>query len=89
VISGYLKNRGMGTMILVLAVVLWAFGKPHPARQALTLKNRDFVQAARATGESTTRIVFAEIVPNMIAGSRQRSSSSSTSPCSLTRVSNS
>src|SRR4029079_4572139 len=67
VISGYLKNRGMGTMILVLAVVLWAFEARILRAQALTLKNRDFVQAARATGESTTRIVFAEIVPNMIS----------------------
>jgi len=67
VISGYLKNRGMGTMILVLATVLWAFEARILRAQALTLKNRDFVQAARATGESTTRIVFAEIVPNMIS----------------------
>jgi peptide/nickel transport system permease protein len=67
VISGYLKDRGMGTMILVLATVLWAFEARILRAQALTLKNRDFVQAARATGESTTRIVFAEIVPNMIS----------------------
>jgi peptide/nickel transport system permease protein len=67
VISGYLKNRGMGTMILVLATVLWAFEARILRAQALTLKNRDFVQAARSTGESTTRIVFAEIVPNMIS----------------------
>jgi peptide/nickel transport system permease protein len=67
VISGYLKNRGMGTMIVVLALVLWAFEARILRAQALTLKNRDFVQAARATGESTTRVVFAEIVPNMIS----------------------
>ena len=45
VISGYLKNRGMGTMILVLALVLWAFEARILRAQALTLKNRDFVQA--------------------------------------------
>jgi peptide/nickel transport system permease protein len=67
VISGYLKNRGMGTMIVVLALVLWAFEARILRAQALTLKNRDFVQAARATGESTTRVVFAELVPNMIS----------------------
>jgi peptide/nickel transport system permease protein len=35
--------------------------------QALTLKNRDFIQAAKAAGESTPRIVFGELMPNMIS----------------------
>ena len=67
VISGYLKNRGMETMIAVLAVVLWAFEARILRAQALSLKNRDFIQAAKASGESTRRIVFGELVPNMIS----------------------
>jgi peptide/nickel transport system permease protein len=67
VISGYLKNRGMETMIAVLAVVLWAFEARILRAQALLLKNRDFIQAAKAAGESTRRIVFGELVPNMIS----------------------
>src|SRR5262249_3240825 len=41
VVSGYLKNRGMETMIAVLAVVLWAFEARILRGQALQLKNRD------------------------------------------------
>jgi peptide/nickel transport system permease protein len=67
VVSGYLKNRGMGTMIVILAAVLWAFEARILRGQALTLKNRDFVQAAKASGESTPRIVFGELMPNMIS----------------------
>jgi peptide/nickel transport system permease protein len=67
VVSGYLKNRGMGTMIVVLAVVLWAFEARILRGQALSLKNRDFIQAAKVAGESTRRIVFGELVPNMIS----------------------
>ena len=67
VISGYLKDRGMETMIAVLAVVLWAFEARILRAQALSLKNRDFIQAAKASGESTRRIVFGELVPNMIS----------------------
>src|SRR6185437_888538 len=67
VISGYVKNRGMGTMIVVLAVVLWAFEARVLRSQALTLKNRDFVLAAKAAGEPTWRIVFGELMPNMIS----------------------
>jgi peptide/nickel transport system permease protein len=67
VISGFMKNRGMWTMVIVLAAVLWAFEARILRGQALSLKNRDFVLSARATGESTRRIVFAELMPNMIS----------------------
>ena len=67
VISSYLQARGMGVMILVLAAVLWAFEARILRGQALSLKNRDFVLAAKASGESTRRIVFAELMPNMIS----------------------
>jgi peptide/nickel transport system permease protein len=67
VVSGYLKSRGMGTMILVLALVLWAFEARILRGQALLLKSRDFVQAAKVAGESTRRVVFSELMPNMIS----------------------
>ena len=67
VMSGYVKNRGMTTMILVLALVLWAFEARILRGQALQLKNRDFIQAAKAAGEPTWRIVFGELMPNMIS----------------------
>jgi ABC-type dipeptide/oligopeptide/nickel transport system permease subunit len=67
VISAYLGARGMSTMILVLALVLWAFEARILRGQALSLKNRDFVHAAKVSGESTWRIVFGELVPNMIS----------------------
>jgi peptide/nickel transport system permease protein len=58
VISGYLKTRGLMTMILVLGLTLWSFeARIH----------RDFVQAAKVSGESTWRIVFGELMPNMIS----------------------
>jgi peptide/nickel transport system permease protein len=67
VISAYLKSRSMGTMILVLAFTLWAFEARILRGQALSLRNRDFVLAAKVAGESTWRIVFGEIMPNMIS----------------------
>jgi peptide/nickel transport system permease protein len=67
VISAYLQSRNMSTMIFVLAFTLWAFEARILRGQALSLKNRDFVLAAKVAGESTLRIVFAEIIPNMIS----------------------
>jgi len=67
VISGFMHQRGMWTMVAVLAAVLWAFEARILRGQALSLKNRDFVLSAKASGESTRRIVFAELMPNMIS----------------------
>jgi peptide/nickel transport system permease protein len=67
VISGYLNSRGMWTMAGVLAAVLWAFEARILRAQALSLKNNDFIQAAKAMGESTRRVVFGELMPNMIS----------------------
>jgi peptide/nickel transport system permease protein len=67
VISGYLSNRGMLTMILVLGLTLWAFEARILRGQALSLRSRDFVDAAKTSGESTWRIVFGELMPNMIS----------------------
>lgn len=67
VISAYLKARGMVTMAVVIAAVLWAFEARILRGQALSLKNRDFILAAKTAGESTRRIVFGELMPNMIS----------------------
>lgn len=67
VVSGFLESKGLWTMAIVLAAVLWAFEARILRGQALSLKSRDFVLAAKSAGESTPRIVFAELMPNMIS----------------------
>jgi peptide/nickel transport system permease protein len=66
-ITAFLHQRGLVTMTLVIAFTLWAFEARILRAQALTLKNRDFVLAAKVAGESTRRIVFGELLPNMIS----------------------
>jgi peptide/nickel transport system permease protein len=66
-VTAFLHTRGLVTMILVIALTLWAFEARILRGQALTLKNRDFVLAARVAGESAPRIVFGELLPNMIS----------------------
>jgi len=67
VISGFLKSRGIETMVLALGLVLWAFEARILRSQALGLMSRDFVLAAKVAGESTWRIVVGELMPNMIS----------------------
>jgi peptide/nickel transport system permease protein len=67
VVSAYLKSRGSTSMILILAFTLWAFEARVLRAQALSLRNRDFILAAKVAGESTWRIIFLELMPNMIS----------------------
>jgi peptide/nickel transport system permease protein len=56
--------------IFYLGLILGALGWPSLLRavrsQALSLKQRDFVEAARALDLGTMHIIFREIVPNMM-----------------------
>jgi peptide/nickel transport system permease protein len=60
-------NAGSAVIILVIGLTSWAWGARVLRSQTLSLRNRDFVEAARATGESKTRIIFFEILPNLTA----------------------
>jgi peptide/nickel transport system permease protein len=55
---------------LVTGIIV-LFGWPYVARivrgQTLSLREREFVEAARATGYGNTYIMFREILPNMVA----------------------
>jgi peptide/nickel transport system permease protein len=66
-VVAFLHTRGMSTMVLVIALTLWGLEARVLRAQALSLRNRDFIHAAKATGESTRRIIFGELMPNMIS----------------------
>jgi len=59
-------GTGIGKIILIIGVLGW----PEIARvvraQFLTLKEREFVLAARAMGQRSRSIIFSEILPNAI-----------------------
>jgi peptide/nickel transport system permease protein len=67
VTAAFLHSRSMGVMIVVIAATLWAFEARILRGQALTLRNRDFIAASKVAGESRRRIVFGELMPNMIS----------------------
>ncbi|HLX58283.1 MAG TPA: ABC transporter permease [Ktedonobacteraceae bacterium] len=60
-------NKSEFVIALVLLFTSWSYGARVLRAQTLSLKEREFVAAARATGETTLRIIFAEILPNEIA----------------------
>jgi peptide/nickel transport system permease protein len=57
--------RGLWLIVGVVAITSWAGAARAKRSQIITLRNRDFVTAAKFSGEGTWRIVFREIMPNM------------------------
>ena len=58
--------RGPLTISLVIVFTNWAWGARVLRSQTLSMRSREFVTAARASGESSWRIIFYEILPNEI-----------------------
>ncbi len=67
VLAAYLPTRGVGTILVVVSVTGWAWGARVLRSQTATLAAREFVAAARLAGEGIWRIVWHEIVPNMVS----------------------
>jgi peptide/nickel transport system permease protein len=56
---------GVTSLVIVLCVTSWAFQARQLRSQGLSVRNRDFLVAARVRGERPLYIIFVEIVPTM------------------------
>jgi peptide/nickel transport system permease protein len=61
--------EGNGTRVAYLIFIIGFFGWPYFGRiirgQVLSLREREFVEAARAQGAGNARIMFTELMPNI------------------------
>jgi peptide/nickel transport system permease protein len=64
VIAAYLPS-GLFTVALVLVLTGWAWNARVVRSQAMTLRQRDFVAAARVAGDSTWKIMTTALLPNL------------------------
>ncbi len=64
IIIADLKSNGLGPLIVVIALTSWAASARVLRAQTLSVRNREYILAARAAGERAWRIVFVEILPN-------------------------
>ncbi|WP_410636856.1 ABC transporter permease [Amycolatopsis sp. lyj-346] len=67
IIGSAVPTGGDILVAVIIGFTSWAWGARVLRAQTLSLRGREYVEAARATGESTWRIIFFEILPNLTA----------------------
>jgi len=67
IIAAYLPYRGTGIESLIIGLTAWPWAARAVRAQTLSLKNREFVNLARLSGLSDFKIIFDQIMPNMIS----------------------
>ena len=67
IITSAEPTNGGWIVVLTIGLTSWAWNARLLRAQTLSLRRRDYIEAARATGESTPRIIVFEILPNLTA----------------------
>ena len=65
IIAGYARGGGTLVLIAVITATSWSYTARQLRAQALTLRRRDFLEAARVRGERWSYIVVVEMIPTM------------------------
>ena len=66
VLAAFIGEAGPLTIALIIGLTAWAWGARVIRSQTLALREKEFVKAAQVLGESSWRIIFVEILPNLI-----------------------
>jgi peptide/nickel transport system permease protein len=65
VIAAYAGKGNLLVIIAVLVLTGWSYGARQLRAQALSLRNRDFLESARVRGERRSYIIVCEVLPTM------------------------
>jgi peptide/nickel transport system permease protein len=65
VLAAYERNGGLTTLVIVLGLLGWSYGARQLRAQALSLRRREFLEAARVRGERPIYVIVFEILPTM------------------------
>src|SRR4051794_18442572 len=64
---GGLISPGLPVLIVVIAMASWPYFGRIIRGQVLSLREKEFIEAARSLGASNRRIIFREVLPNLVA----------------------
>jgi peptide/nickel transport system permease protein len=65
VLATYAGKGNLTVVIIVLIVTGWSYGARQMRAQALSLRNREFLESARVRGERSSYIIIVEVLPTM------------------------
>ena len=65
-LNGLIKP-GVPTVVAVIAIINWTYIARIIRGQVLSLREKEFVESARASGAGDVAILFREILPNLVA----------------------
>ena len=65
ILATYAGKGTLSVVLIVLVVTGWSYGANQMRAQALSLRNRDFLESARVRGERRSYIIVAEMLPTM------------------------
>ncbi len=65
-VSGLIQP-GLGTVIFIITIASFTYIARIVRGQVLSLREKEFIEAARSLGASNRRILFKEILPNVVA----------------------
>jgi peptide/nickel transport system permease protein len=66
IVTDYVESRDIVVIAVVIALVSWAGAARVLRAQTLSVRSRDYVDAARVASESNWRIMLREILPNLM-----------------------
>jgi peptide/nickel transport system permease protein len=64
---GGLIKPGLPVLVIVIALASWPYIGRIVRGQVLSLREKEFIEAARSLGAGNARIIFRELLPNLVA----------------------
>jgi peptide/nickel transport system permease protein len=65
ILATYAGKGTLSVVLVVLVVTGWSYGANQLRAQAMSLRNREFLESARVRGERRSYIILAEVLPTM------------------------
>jgi peptide/nickel transport system permease protein len=66
-VASYSPVKGIAIIIIIIGLTGWAWGARFKRAQVISLRTRDYISSAQFAGDGPFRIIFREIMPNMIS----------------------
>lgn len=67
VIAAFMGQTSPAVIAIIIGMTSWAWGARVTRAQTLTLRNREYILASELIGERPIRMIFVELLPNLLS----------------------